>query len=219
MDRRTARRVDEFKAHVRTFHAVFPHVLSPSGPAATASTCSARTSRWRSTTRRSMRSSPGPGVLERHLVGLRLAGRRPSTAGRKLIHGLAWIATTTRSTVHRRRAAHHRRSPAAGVLPPPSADLALRHLSDARRAACLRQPLGSNPATGEPPRLEPAHVHVPRTPLRPTCRARPAARGAARDAASPAVPDQRDAAVRRAAAHPLDPGRTSGTSASSATSC
>ena len=56
--------LDEFKAHVRTFEDVFPNVhRRRRARAATGSTCSARTSRSPSTTRRSGRSSARPGVL------------------------------------------------------------------------------------------------------------------------------------------------------------
>ena len=73
--------VDEFKAHLRTFHAVFPHVLIAFGPGgygfylfgsdqpmafddATIDEVLAR-----------------PGRARGHLVGLRLAASRRSTAG------------------------------------------------------------------------------------------------------------------------------------------
>ena len=52
------------KAHIRTFRAVFPHVIVVRGPAATACSCSAPTSRCRLDPRRYPRGARRPGVLE-----------------------------------------------------------------------------------------------------------------------------------------------------------
>ena len=179
---------------------------SRSGPAATASTCSAPTSRWRSTTRRSTRSSPGPGVLE----DISSAYDSPADDGRRLARAdpQPRLDRGRRGrAVHRRRPADHRRPAAARVLPPAPAVRAAVAASHARRAACLRQPLGSTSPPRELPALD-LRTSTPlerRSPGSPSRSCRPS-----RGSATPRVQlflTSALRAVRRAAAHPLDPGQ------------
>ena len=77
-------------------------------------------SRWRSTTRPSARSSPGPGSSR---TSRRRTTRRSTTvdAWAAKIPSLVWIQGDDVDRVRRRRSADHRRPAAARVLPAPPA--------------------------------------------------------------------------------------------------
>ena len=113
--------LDEFKAHLRTFHAVFPHVLIAFGPGGYGffmlGSDEPMTLRGRGDRR-------GPRAARRprgHLVRLRLAGVDRRRAGGTGSSSLVWIADDEVTRVHGRRPADHGRSAAARVLPAPAA--------------------------------------------------------------------------------------------------
>ena len=108
--------VDEFQAHVRTFRAVFPHVIVAFGPGGYGFYLigSDQPLTFDDATIGGPRSARHPGG---HLLGVRLTAEDGRRLGSKIP---AWSGSRTmRSRGHRRRPADHRRPAPAGVLPAP----------------------------------------------------------------------------------------------------
>ena len=112
--------VDEFKAHLRTFSAVFPHVIIRSGRAATASTCSARDEPMTLDDANIDEVLARPGILDE----ISSAYDSPAIDRRRVAEPPPQPVLDRRRRrhgIHRRRTAHHRRPAAPRVLPPPKA--------------------------------------------------------------------------------------------------